>query len=463
MLYRAGASVYPLGMLSVLAQPDYRRLFAAQVLSLLGTGLTTVALGLLAFELAGADAGIVLGTALALKMVVYVGISPVAEVIARRLPRKQFLVTLDILRAGLVLLFPFITEVWHIYALVVLFQSCSAGFTPVFQATIPDLLPQEEEYTKALSLSRLAYDLEALLSPMLAGLLLGFLSFNALFLGTTLGFFASAVLVLGAALPVAEVQGYGSFGQRLKRGSWIYMSTPRLRGLLALSFAVAAAGAMVIVNTVVLVQDTFGGSARQVAVILMAYGAGSMLVALSLPRLLHLLSERTLMLTGATLLVPALCLVPFLETLPATAALWLLMGGAASAVQVPAGLLLRRSSHAEDRPAVFAAQFALSHACWLITYPLAGWGGAALGLPGVALVLAAAAAVSVLFAVYFWPTADPLVIEHEHEEMEHDHGPGAHHEGHMAEGDASGRHRHGKLRHAHAFVIDDHHPIWPRS
>ena len=40
-------------MLGVLANRTYRHLFLAQVVSLLGTGLATVALGLLAFDLAG--------------------------------------------------------------------------------------------------------------------------------------------------------------------------------------------------------------------------------------------------------------------------------------------------------------------------------------------------------------------------------------------------------------------------
>ncbi len=56
-------------MLRPLRNRTYRHLFAAQVISLLGTGLMTVALGLLAFDLAGAEAGAVLGTALAIKMV----------------------------------------------------------------------------------------------------------------------------------------------------------------------------------------------------------------------------------------------------------------------------------------------------------------------------------------------------------------------------------------------------------
>jgi MFS family permease len=146
-------------MLSPFADPVYRLLFLAQVLSLLGTGLATVALGLLAYELAGADAGAVLGTALAIKMVAYVGVAPVAGAFVHLVPRRTLLVALDLVRAAIALLLPFVTEVWQVYVLIFIFalQSCSAAFTPTFQATIPDVLPDEAEYTRALSLSRLAY------------------------------------------------------------------------------------------------------------------------------------------------------------------------------------------------------------------------------------------------------------------------------------------------------------------
>ena len=50
----------------------FRKLFAAQVIALVGTGLSTVALTLLAYDLAGSNAASVLGTALALKMAAYV-------------------------------------------------------------------------------------------------------------------------------------------------------------------------------------------------------------------------------------------------------------------------------------------------------------------------------------------------------------------------------------------------------
>ncbi|HOU64951.1 MAG TPA: MFS transporter, partial [Thermomonas sp.] len=65
-------------MLEVFRHRTFRRLFAAQVIALVGTGLATVALALLAYDLAGAHAGEVLGTALAIKMVVYVVLAPVS-------------------------------------------------------------------------------------------------------------------------------------------------------------------------------------------------------------------------------------------------------------------------------------------------------------------------------------------------------------------------------------------------
>lgn len=355
-------------MLPLLANRAYRHLFAAQVVALLGTGLATVALGLLAYELAGADAGVVLGTALAIKMVAYVGLAPIAAAFAERLPRRGMLVALDLVRAGVALALPFVTEVWQVYVLIFLLQAASAGFTPTFQATIPDILPDERDYTRALSLSRLAYDLENLISPMLAAALLTVVSFSALFGGTVLGFLASPVLVVSVVLPSPKPGTPRGIWDRTTRGIRLYLATPRLRGLLALNLAVAAAGAMVIV------QAGLGLGQSQVALALAAFGGGSMLAALTLPRLLHRVSDRPVMLAGAAVLAAGLITGPFLMTagLPALMALWVILGLGYSVVQTPSGRLLRRSALPEDRPAVFAAQFALSHGCWLITYPLAG-------------------------------------------------------------------------------------------
>ena len=70
---------------------DFRLLFSAQIVALLGTGLATVALGLLAYDIAGARAGAVLGTALAIKMIAYIGVAPIAGAFANRVPRRALL------------------------------------------------------------------------------------------------------------------------------------------------------------------------------------------------------------------------------------------------------------------------------------------------------------------------------------------------------------------------------------
>lgn len=436
-------------MLHVLANRTYRHMFMAQIIALLGTGLATVALGLLAYDLAGESAGAVLGTALAIKMVAYVGVAPVAAAFAERLPRRATLVALDMVRAGVAVLLPFVTEIWQVYVLIFALQSASAAFTPTFQASIPDVLPDEKDYTRALSLSRLAYDLESLVSPMIAAVLLTVISFHSLFAGTVVGFLVSAALVLTVVLPSPKPSAPRGIYDRTTRGLRIYLATPRLRGLLAINMAVAAAGAVVIVNTVVYVQAAFGLGQTETAMALAAFGGGSMLVALALPRLLDILPDRPVMLAGAGILVAATLAATAIQSYGLLLVVWFFVGIGYSLAQTPSGRLLRRSSHAEDRPALFAAQFALSHACWLVTYPLAGWAGASLGLSATAILLAIIAAVGTMAAMQLWPSADPEILEHSHEEL-----PALH--PHWEQGRPDRRHRH-----AHPFVIDDFHASWP--
>lgn len=438
-------------MLAVFANRTYRHLFAAQVIALLGTGLLTVALGLLAFDLAGENAGAVLGTALAIKMIAYVGVAPVASAFAERLPRRAMLVALDLVRAGVALFLPFVSEVWQVYVLIFALQAASAGFTPTFQATIPDVLPDEKQYTRALSLSRLAYDLESLVSPMLAAALLTVISYHNLFVGTVVGFLVSAALVVSVVLPSPKPSIPRGIYDRTTRGIRIYLATPRLRGLLAINMAVATAGSLVIVNTVVFVQAVFGLGQSDTALALAAFGGGSMVVALVLPRVLETVPDRTAMLAGASALAVATMIAAVIPSYGWLLPLWFVIGAGYSMAQTPSGRLLRRSSHPDDRPALFAAQFALSHACWLITYPVAGWAGAAFGLPVTAVILALVAATAVAAAAWLWPAADPDVVEHSHEGLPASHP-------HWSEGNGDGSNRH-----AHAYVIDDLHSAWPHA
>jgi len=411
-------------VLSVLRFRTYRHLFAAQVIALAGTGLATVALSLLAYDLAGARAGAVLGTALAIKMLAYLFIGPIATALTERISRRTLMVAMDVARAAVALALPFVTEVWQVYVLVLVLQSASAAFTPTFQATIPDVLTEEEDYTKALSLSRLAYDMESLLSPMLAAALLTLVGYQWLFTGTTVGFLASAVLVVSVVLPkLAPAAGGDGRWAKTTRGFRLYAATPRLRGLLLMHLAVAASTAMVIVNSVVLVQDVLGRGTGDVAIALGAFGIGSMTAALALPRLLREVEDRAIMIPAAFTLAAALsvltaALAGGVLGWAGLLALWAVLGAATGAILTPTGRIVTASSTADDRPAAFAAQFSLSHGWFLITYPAAGWLAAEANLGAAAGVLAAVAVAAAATGRIAWRSES--AVEHVHTGLDPD-------------------------------------------
>lgn len=96
---------------------------------------------------------------------------------------------------------------------------------------------------------------------------------------------------------------------------------------------------------------------------------------------------------------------------------------------------------------MFAAQFALSHVCWLVAYPLAGQVGARAGMDAALGASAALALVGTLLAIRIWPQGDPDVLAHRHDDLQPDHP-------HLRDGHAGGEAR-------HSFVIDELHRQWP--
>lgn len=459
------------------SNPTWRRLFSAQITSLIGTGITTIALALLAWDLAGNKAGEVLGTALALKMVVYVFVAPVMGSYAHKLPRRVWLVALDLLRVAIILCLPFVTEVWQIYVLIVALNTCAAGFTPVFQATIPDVIKDEGQYRQALSWAQMAYSLEQVISPTVAALLLTVMTYTGLFVLDAATFVISALLVLSCTLPTPRpVDRFDGVLENLRFGVVSYLRTPRLRAVWVMYFAVASASAMVIVNTVIYVRDYLGRIESDIAWAVAATGTGSMIAAFLVPTMLARWEIRNVMLSGSTLLAVSLLIGQLMFPWPMFLALWFFIGAGLAMVQTPVGSLVRRSCHESDSAAYFSANFSLSHFCWFGSYLLAGYVGSVFGLAHAFLILGLIAAAAVMLAWWIYPNPDPVEIEHTHEEVVHSHHhvhddehhqPDDYHELHEDHEDPLGaeqghrhKHKHKPVTHKHPYVIDRHHPRW---
>ncbi len=124
-----------------------------------------------------------------------------------------------------------------------------------------------------------------------------------------------------------------------------------------------------------------------------------------------------------------------------------MVGFGYSATLTPSGRLLRRSSQPEDRAAVFAAHFTLSHACWLLAYPLAGWLMTAYGrCDGLPCSLGAGGPEWALRGRGCGPLQTRSISNTMHPDLPPDHP-------HLA----------GKSRHRHSFTIDDLHSRWPEQ
>jgi predicted MFS family arabinose efflux permease len=297
-------------------------------------------------------------------------------------------------------------------------------------------------------------------------------SHSGLFVGNALAFLISAALIVSTALPKgAAPERVGGLTQQITFGLRSYWKTPRLRALLMLYLAVAAASSMVIVNTVVYVRQDLGLGEAEVALGLAAAGAGSMLTAIGLPKLLERVAERPLMLGGGVAMMLGLAAFAELASFPGLLLSWFAVGVGWSLVQTPSGRLVNRSAAPGDRAAYFSAQFALSHLCWLVFYPVTGYLGARWGVEATALFAAGAAGAFTLVSAVSWPKLDSAVLDHTHESVSHTHWHlhDEHHQHDHTHEEAVGLephrhpHRHAPLTHTHPFVIDDHHTRWPRS
>lgn len=385
------------------AERAYRRLFAAYALALLGTGVAVVGLALLAYEIEGGDAGAVIATALSIKVFCYVLIAPLAAVVLGALPPTPLLVTLDLVRAAAILALPFVTDLWQVYAIVFVFTAASAAFTPLYQALVPALLPAAPDYARAVSKSRIANELENAASPLIAAGLLLVLDVRGVFVATMSVFVVSAALVIAARLPRMPPPPRVPLMRQLGLGPRLLFADRRLRALVPLHLAGAAATAMVMVNTVVLVQAEFGLDARATAVALAAFGAGSVFGALLVPSIVARLSERRTAVSGCVLIVAGLLAGLIVDSYARLLLAWFVTGAAVALALTPAPLLLRRVVDAAHRPALYAALFSLGNAALLVAYPIAGWLGVTLGMDTAFAVLAGLAATTGLATAALWP------------------------------------------------------------
>jgi MFS transporter, DHA3 family, macrolide efflux protein len=185
--------------------------WAGQTLSVIGSGLTTFALGVWIFQETGR------ATPYALTVLFWslprILLAPAAGSLADRWNRRYLMILADTGAAftTLVLVFLFMggrLEIWHIYFGAFISSSFSTFQDPAYTASISMLVPKKD-LVRANGLVQMSSALNALIAPLLAGFLFVLIGLPGIILIDFISFFAAVGTLLLVRIPQPETPATG--------------------------------------------------------------------------------------------------------------------------------------------------------------------------------------------------------------------------------------------------------------
>lgn len=187
--------------------PQFRRLWTAQVVSQLGDWLSRMAVLAVIGRLGDAGAMVGVGALFALELATRLLpttlMGPIAGPIADRIPRRLLMVLADVIRTLLVLCFLLIREPEHLpwlYALVVAQMGIAIFFSAAQSAALPNTVSKGELHA-AYALSAATWSAMLSIGALFGGLLIGWVGTTGVFLLDSATYVVSAFLLIGLKLP----------------------------------------------------------------------------------------------------------------------------------------------------------------------------------------------------------------------------------------------------------------------
>ena len=274
----------------VLGSAEFRALFLASIVSMLGNVVAAVALTVLVYEQTRSPA--LAASVMALAFLPYLFGGVVAGTIADRLPARRVLVLCDLLSAGLVTVM--VIPGMPVAALLGLLFT-NGLLAPVYggvrAAVLPDVLPPGPGYILGRSMMRMVAQSAQIAGYGAGGLLLTVVSPRGALAFDAVSFFASAVLLRGgmARRPARHGRhgraGAGSMTGDSLRGIRRVLADRRVRRLLLFSWLVPVC-AVAPEALAAPYASHIGQPARVTGFLLMGIPAGTVLADLVVARLL---------------------------------------------------------------------------------------------------------------------------------------------------------------------------------
>jgi predicted MFS family arabinose efflux permease len=187
--------------------PQFARLWMAQIVSQAGDWLNRVACLVLIGRLGGGSAqtgfGALFGAELVLRLLPAAFLGPLAGPIADRLPRRLLMVSADITRAITVLAFLFVRErgdLYLLYALIMLQMGIGIFFEAARSAALPSTVDRAELHS-AQALSAATWSVMLSLGALAGGWVVEWFGVNGAFVVDAASYVGSALFLAGMRLP----------------------------------------------------------------------------------------------------------------------------------------------------------------------------------------------------------------------------------------------------------------------
>lgn len=321
------------GLTSVqpLRHRNFALVWAAALVSNIGSWVQTVAVGVLVTDLTGQArwTGLVAAAAfLPLGL-----LSPVGGALADRIDRRRLLLITTLGETGFAAILAVLSATGRIspanVTLTVLGMGCMAalGF-PAYQAILPDLVPQDE-LLAANSLSMAQYNLGRVVGPALAGIVLAVGSYTFAFALNAVSFGAVmvAIALVRVPPPVTGDDDERGLWRRIAAGARAAWAEPGCRtAILAIAVAALLLSPFIALIPAVALK-LFGEGEGGTSVLITAQGVGAVAGALALPGLAARFGRRRVLLVNLVVLPGLLALYAASPSL-VTATLALAMVGA---------------------------------------------------------------------------------------------------------------------------------------
>lgn len=260
----------------VLGDREYRAIFVADGLSVVGDQVTRLAVALLVFDRTG-SALAAAGTYACSFLAWMIG-GPLLSALADRLRRRRVLITCDLARAVLVLVLvvPDL-PLWSLFAVLVTIGLLAPPFDAARSALLADVL-EGDRYVTGNALSGAVGQAGQVAGFVTGGALVALLGTQGALLVDVTTFLLSAALLRAFVRerPVVRAEGVQRLREELSAGARLVAGSPALRGLLGWGVLIAA---MTIApeGLAVTVANGFGGGAVAAGLLTASVPAGFLL------------------------------------------------------------------------------------------------------------------------------------------------------------------------------------------